>query len=186
MVQLSKLKEVALANQIPIMRADALDYLVKIIKDNKYQTILEIGTATGYSALYLQIHTGVKITTIEKDYDRYQEALINTMDNNRIEVIYGDALEILISSKYDVIIIDAAKSKNQALFEKYHTYLNGGGIIVTDNLNLDCLNNKIMTKNRQKLLDKTRDYIDYLKKHPIYITEFIDVGDKIAVSRRRE
>lgn len=185
MVQLAKLKEQALINNIPIMRQDTLDFIVKLINQNSYQHILEIGTAIGYSALYLQTNTNANITTIEKDDIRYQSAKINLKDNKFINLIHQDALLFDNNQYYDVIIIDAAKTKNQDLFEKYYPSLNKNGVIITDNLNLDCLKDKFMTKNRQRLLNKTNQYIDYLTNHHLFITDFIDIGDKIAISKWR-
>lgn len=185
MVQLEQLKEQALNNNIPIMRQDTLDYIVNLIKQNNYQHILEIGSAIGYSALYLQTHTGAIITTIEKDDNRYQEASFNIKDNSKIKLIHANALVLDLNTNYDVIIIDAAKTKNQDLFEKYYLNLNKSGVIITDNLNLDCLKDKVITKNRQRLLDKTNQYINYLENNDMFSTDFIDIGDKIAVSKWR-
>ena len=50
--QLQLIKEKALENHVPIIMDDTLEYIYKLYEDNKIRSILEIGTAVGYSAIF--------------------------------------------------------------------------------------------------------------------------------------
>ena len=58
------------------MEKSSLKFLLNYIKNNNVKTILEIGTAIGYSAINMALVSDkLSITTIEKDENRYLEAL---------------------------------------------------------------------------------------------------------------
>ena len=118
--KINEIKSYAKENNVPIMMDDGIDFLTNLIRQRKVKNILEIGTAIGYSAIMMAlVDENIKITSIEKDNKRYFEAIKNVKKFNledRITLIYNDALEIKLKDKYDLIFIDAAKSKNQDIF----------------------------------------------------------------------
>ena len=63
------IKQKALENHIPILMDDTLEVIAKILKQNNPKSILEIGTAVGYSAICFSefLTEGGKIDTIERD-----------------------------------------------------------------------------------------------------------------------
>lgn len=184
------LEEYAKENSIPIMQQDGIEFLLDFIKKNNIENILEIGTAIGYSAIRMcLLSKKIKVTTIERDEERYNLALKNVQDfnlNNQIDLIYGDALEIDVNGQYDLIFIDAAKAQNIKFFNKYEVYLKKGGYIVTDNLNFHGLvnSNETMSRNLRQLVKKINNYIEFLKENNDYKTTFYDIGDGISISRK--
>ena len=188
-----EIKDYATINKVPIMQEEGIDFLCSHIFKKKVKTILEIGTAIGYSAIMMALsNDDVKIVTIEKDKDRYLEALKNVKKFNledRITLIFNDALEVKFKEKFDLIFIDAAKSKNRELFELFEKNLASGGSIVTDNLNLHGYVEKdiseIKNRNLRQLVNKIKSYIDFLENNIKYKTKFYDIGDGISVSERR-
>ena len=107
------LKEYAIENNVPIINDEGLDFLLNLIKNYNVKTVLEIGTAIGYSAINMA-NLGCEIITVERDYFMYNEALKNIKLANfekNIEIIHGDALEVEINQKVDLIFIDAAKAQ---------------------------------------------------------------------------
>ena len=91
-----EMERYAEANNIPIIELDSIKFIMKYIKLNNVKTVLEIGTAIGYSAILMANATDtVEITTIEKDEKRYREAVKNVNAcglDKRIEIVYNDAL----------------------------------------------------------------------------------------------
>ncbi len=177
---------------IPIMQKDGILYLIKYIKDNNIKNILEIGSAIGYSAIMMaSINENIYVTTIEKDKERYNLAKRNIKKynlENQITIIYGDATTEKIEGLYDLIFIDAAKSKNILFFEKYKNNLKENGTIITDNLSFHGLvedNTKVITKNQKGIVTKIKHFIEFLDNNKEFTTTYIPVGDKIAISRRR-
>ena len=195
MVNQEKIEEIrnyAQENNIPIMMDDGISYLEKYIKENNIKKILEIGTAIAYSTIKMcEVSDDIFITTIEKDNTRYLQALKNIEDfnlNNRINLIYGDASEIELKDKYDFIFIDAAKAQNKKFFLKFEKNLKEDGVIITDNMNFHGLAEKnledIESKNLRQLVRKIQDYNLFLKENKKYKTEFLNIGDGLAISKR--
>lgn len=190
---IKKIKEYAEQNNVPIMLDDGIDFLTTFIIKHQIKNVLEIGTAIGYSAIMMALcNPNVKITSIERDEKRYLEALKNVKEFNledRITLIYNDALNVRLQEKFDLIFIDAAKAQNIKFFELFERNLNENGTIITDNLNFHGLvskeENEIKSKNLRALIRKIKDYIDYLKRNSKYDTEFLEIGDGISISTKK-
>lgn len=189
---MKELEEYAKINNIPIMQKDGILYLINYIKENNIKNILEIGSAIGYSSIMMaSINSDIRITTIERDKDRYDLAVSNIKKYNldkQINIIYGDAVDTDITGMYDLIFIDAAKGKNILFFEKYKNNLVKGGTIITDNLSFHGLvedSDLVKTKNQRGIVNKIKDFISFLDNNEEFATEYIPVGDKIAISKRR-
>ena len=117
-MSIESIKEKSLREHIPIVMDDTLEVIKEILIKEKPKRILEIGTATGYSAICFSniLNNNVLIDTIELDETRANEAINNVKElglENSINVIKGNAVEILptLKESYDVIFIDAAKGK---------------------------------------------------------------------------
>ena len=189
---MKELEEYSKINNIPIMQKDGILYLINYIKENNIKNILEIGSAIGYSSIMMaSINSDIRITTIERDKDRYDLAVFNIKKYNldkQINIIYGDAVDTDITGMYDLIFIDAAKGKNIFFFEKYKNNLVKGGTIITDNLSFHGLvedSDLVKTKNQRGIVNKIKDFISFLDNNEEFATEYIPVGDKIAISKRR-
>ena len=189
---MKELEEYAKINNIPKMQKDGILYLINYIKENNIKNILEIGSAIGYSSIMMaSINSDIRITTIERDKDRYDLAVSNIKKYNldkQINIIYGDAVDTDIAGMYDLIFIDAAKGKNIFFFEKYKNNLVKGGTIITDNLSFHGLvedSDLVKTKNQRGIVNKIKDFISFLDNNEEFATEYIPVGDKIAISKRR-
>ena len=191
MVRILELEKYALENNIPIMMKDGIDFLTNYIKENNITNILEIGSAIGYSAIRMcLVNDNVKVTTIERDVIRYNEAVRNINEfnlNDRITIINDDAFNVELNDKYDLIFIDAAKSQYIKFFEKFKLNLNENGVIVSDNLDFHGLVNKdIMTiesRNVRGLVRKLNTYIEFLKDNKEFETTFYEIGDGISISK---
>ncbi|MFV0274848.1 MAG: O-methyltransferase [Bacilli bacterium] len=186
-----EMEKYALEENIPIMEKSGISYLQKFILDNNITSILEIGSAIGYSAIKMaSIKNDVTITTIERDIKRFNIAKKNIEDfnmTNRISIFNCDALEFDENKKYDLIFIDAAKSQYIKFFEKYKQNLNKNGFIITDNIsfhnmiyNIDSIKNR----NTKQLVKKILNFKKYLDENEEFITTYILVGDKIAISMK--
>ena len=75
---IKELHDDAIAREIPIMKDDGIAYLYEFLQKNKIKNVLEIGSAIGFSSICMAMSKDdIHITTIEKDEDRYQEAIQN-------------------------------------------------------------------------------------------------------------
>ena len=190
---IKEIKEYAIDNKIPIMNQEGIDFLTTFIIKYQIKNILEVGTAIGYSSIMMTLcGPNIKVTTIERDEQRYLEAIKNIKKLNledRITLIFNDALKTKIEGKYDLIFIDAAKAQNIKFFELFERNLKDGGFIITDNMYFHGLVNKnekeIKSRNVRGIVRKIKDYITFLKNNDNYNTTIYDIGDGIAVSEKK-
>lgn len=188
-----EIKKYALDNKVPIMVDEGIDYLTTFIIKHQINSVLEIGTAIGYSAIMMALaNPNLKVTTIERDRDRYLEAVKNIKKfelEDRITLVFNDALEVNVEGTFDMIFIDAAKGQNIKFFEKYELNLKPHGYIITDNMNfhglVDKLDAEIESRNLRGLVRKIRDYRTYLLNNQNYNVELLDIGDGIAVAEKK-
>ncbi len=191
--EIESIKSYALENNVPIMQDAGINYLTNYIKKNKIKKILEIGTAIGYSAIMMcLVDSDVEVTTIERDEKRYLEAIKNIKKfklEDRINLIYNDALEVKINDTYDLIFIDAAKAQNTNFFEKFERNLKSEGSIITDNMYFHGLvfkdEEEIGSRNLRQLVRKVKNYTLFLERNNKYDTEFLNIGDGLAISIKK-
>lgn len=191
--KIREMKKKALDDNIPIMVDDGIDFMINFIDTHNIGSILEIGTGTGYSSIMMALsQPNLKITTIEKNKERYFEALKNVKkfkQEERITLIYKDALTVRLADKFDLIFIDAAKGKNKEFFTHFEKNLNTSGYVITDNMAFHGYvsqeEKKIESKNIRSLVRKIKEYIYFLENNIRYKTKIYDVGDGIAVSEKR-
>lgn len=191
---IKQMREYADLNNVPIMNDEGIQYLLNYIRKNRIKNILEIGTAIGYSAIMMtSVDSSITVTTIERDEKRYLEAIKNVKKmelENRINLIYKDALDVnLADNKYDLIFIDAAKAQNIHFFEKFEYNLADGGTIITDNMNFHGLvfkpEKEIESRNLRQLVRKVKNYKVFLEENKKFKTEFVDIGDGLAISVKK-
>ena len=191
---INEIRAYAKEEKVPIMMDDGLKFLIEYIAKNKIQSVLEIGTAIGYSSIMMALsNPSLTITTIERDEKRYLEALKNIKKlklEDLITLIFNDALDVSLSEKYDLIFIDAAKAQSIKFYKKKKKNLNPSGTIITDNLKFHGLVDKdeeeIESRNLRALVRKIKEYISFLKGNINYKTDFYELGDGISVSKRIE
>ena len=189
---LMEIETYARENNVPIMLPDGIDYLCNYIKEHNIKRILEIGSAIGYSAIRMAlVNDDIKVTTIEKDVNRYNIACDNIRKFNltdRINIILDDALNTKIEGEYDLVFIDASKGNNSNFFKKYSANLSKYGIIITDNLFFHGLvqnEELIKTKNQRGIVRKIKEFISFLDSNTEFDTEYVSVGDGISISMKK-
>ena len=190
----SEIKKYALDNKVPIMQDEGIDYLINYIKDNKIETILEVGTAIGYSSIMMALsNPKIKITTIERNHDSYLEAVKNIKRmklENQITLIFKDALDVELEDKFDLIFLDAAKAQNIKFFEKFEYNLNPKGTIITDNIYFHGLveqdESSIESRNVRGIVRKLKNYIEFLENNKRYSTEILKIGDGVSISKKKD
>ena len=192
-----EMKQYAQDYDVPIIQDQGLELMLQLLRIKQPQSILEIGTAIGYSSLMMARHLpNTHIVSIERDPKRYNEAIAyheRSTIKEQVTLIEADALEIaneeLPIQKYDVIFIDAAKAQYQKFFEKYEPLLKEDGMIISDNLIFHGHifdNNQKQSRNLKQLVRKINRYNDWLANHPNYDTLLLPIGDGVAISLKKK
>ena len=191
---IKEIKQYAEENNVPIMQEEGIDFIITFIIKHQIKSILEIGTAIGYSAIMMALaNPDIKITTIEKDEKRYLEALKNVKKlelENRITLIFNEAENVILEGEFDMLLIDAAKAQNKRFFELFEHNVKVGGFILTDNMFFHGLVEKeeseTTSRNVLGIVRKIKQYATFLEKNPSFETNIYRAGDGIAVSKKIE
>lgn len=193
-VELAKIKEEALQEHIPILMDDTLEILEQLLQEEKPKRILEIGTAVGYSAICFTkfLLPGGQIDTIEREEERYKQAQINLKRaevEDKINLFLGDAVELLptFEEKYDVVFIDAAKGKYPFFLEHALRLLSDRGMIIADNVLYKGYVMSDYNKHKQRTAVRNlREYIKEIQENPLLDTKILEVGDGLAISKKKD
>lgn len=185
---ISDMERFAKKENVPIMQKESLNYLISFIKQHDIKSVLEVGTAIGYSTVLIKEVVN-NITSIEREEERYNIAVKNVeLSNlNNITLIKGDALDITITDKFDLIFIDAAKGKNKDFLDKFKSNLNENGYIIIDNMDFHGLVGKSMTIEKRRLrslVKKIENFIKYMEEQTEFKVTKIDKGDGLYLLER--
>ncbi len=172
---------------------ETLQVIKNYIAKNKPKTILEIGTAVGYSAMCFSefLQDGGYIDTIERESTCIEEAKQNFIKvgvQDKIHLYEGDALEILptIQKTYDMVFIDAAKGKYPFFLSQALRMLAPKGIIFADNVLYKGYVMGGYHKHKQRTAVRNlREYLKEVTENPELKTEILEVGDGLAVSQKK-
>lgn len=189
---LNGIEREAKKNGIPIIRGEMQSFIKLLLTMKKPESILEIGCAVGFSALFMSEYapTGCMITTIEKYGKRIPVARENFKRAGKEDVITlleGDALELLpkLNEKYDFIFMDAAKGQYINLLPEVLRLLSEDGILLSDNVLQDgdiIQSRYAVTRRNRTIHTRMRDYLYELKHHPQLTTAILPLGDGVTVS----
>lgn len=178
---------------VPIMQLQAIEVLLQILRIQKPSTILEIGTAIGYSALRMaEALPHSKIVTIERDEERAELAkqyIAKANCEHQISLIVGDALEVeMEQNSFDALFIDAAKGQYLKFFEKYSPLVPSGGVIYIDNMYMHGLSDLQLDKvpkRKKTMVRKLKEFTEWIINHPDYESTFFPVGDGLLICIKR-
>ena len=170
---------------------DTLEVLKEVLEKEAPKRILEIGTAVGYSASCFARFTenDCIIDTIELDEERAKEAIQNVEKigvSDRINIMIGNAVDILpsLNNVYDIVFIDAAKSKYSIFLEEGIRLIKNKGVILADNVLYKGYVMSDYNKHKQRTAVRhLREYLKEVTENSNLETEILEVGDGLAITR---
>jgi caffeoyl-CoA O-methyltransferase len=177
---------------LPLVDAEVGALLMVLAHAVSARRILEIGTAIGYSGIWLAraLPADGMLITMEKDPGRAAEAKANFARAgvaDRVSVMVGDAaLKIAkVSGPFDLIFQDGHKPLYNTLLDKLVALLRPGGLLVTDNVLWDGEVVPGYVAQPAKDIDDTRaiaEYNERLAAHPQLTTSIVPLRDGVAIS----
>ncbi len=191
---MSNIKSLSLANNIPIIEKESLDFIKKLIKAKSLNKILEVGTGYGYSASeFIAIGTNIYVDTIEKNQTNYQVAKQNLKPYKNVKILNYDVLDFklyqkkLTFKKYDLIFLDGPKKSVKIQFDYFINLLSKKGILIVDNVFLKKLKKQESFKNKKsKIILAMDDFVNKTLKNLAFNSKIEDIGDGLLVVSKRE
>lgn len=188
---LQELQKEGLANDVPIIQVPSLKLIEVLINLVKPTTIIEVGSAIGFSTIWLgKAFPKATIHTIERKKEMAEKTRNNIQKaalEDQIILHEGDALNILPTlPKAEVIFIDAAKGKYVEFFEIAYPLLRDGGILIFDNILFrGYIADEEIVKTKP-MLRKIRRFNDFIANNTKIKTSFIPIGDGLAICYKTE
>ena len=194
---LEELEKAAVKGNIPIIRPSAQSLLRYILADKRPNTILELGTAVAYSAIFMATYgpEDVHIDTVENYEKRIPEAKRNIDDagmGDKIELIEGDAMDVITvladeGRSYDMIFMDAAKAQYVSYLPVCKRLLREGGVLVADNVLFDgdIVLSRFAVRRRDRTIHaRMREFLRMISEDEELVTTILPIGDGMTLSVR--
>lgn len=193
--KLEKFRNECIERHLPIIQRETAQLIKVLLLMHNPKSILEVGTNVGFSSIYMctALDRKVKVLSIEKSEEYYQEALSNIKTfgcEDNISVINSDASEALdmiinTNEKFDIAFIDAAKSHYTEFLNKIIAMMNPGGLIISDNVLYKGLiaNDELVTKRKRTIVRNMREYLEYISTDDKFETSIIPIGDGLALTK---
>lgn len=185
------IREFARENYVPIVRPKTLEILIEEIKKSNAKTILEIGTAIGYSGIRMLENSVANLVTIEKDEKMRDIALKNFKKeglSDRVNLVFADAIDYLKieKGKFDFIFLDGPKGQYIHYLPYLKGILNDGGTMFCDNvLFMGLVNSNVEPpKKHRTIVNNLREFIKTLCEDENYETNLIDIEDGILIAKK--
>ena len=190
------IEQEALADDVPIIRKEMGNLLKVLLALTKPHSILEVGTAVGYSSILMSenMPENCHITTIE-NYDKRIPVARNNFKRagkeDKITLIEGDALEVLkeLEGSFDFIFMDAAKGQYINYYPHVYRLLSEGGLLISDNVLQEgqIVQSKYgVTRRNRTIHERMREYIYMLTHDENMVTSVVPIGDGITLSVKKE
>lgn len=192
------LEKEALADGVPIIRKGTRDVMRFFLKTRQPKRVLEVGTAVGYSALFMKscLPETSRITTIEKVEMRLVEARKNFAKwdkEGNVELREGDAATVLQelvkeNQQYDFIFMDAAKGQYLNFLPDVLALMAPGAMLVSDNIlhDGDVLESRYAVTRRDRTIHgRMREYLQVITHHEQLETLCLSMGDGMTVSIKK-
>ena len=151
--------------------------------------ILEVGTAVGYSGIWLAraLPPDGMLLTMEMDPERGREAQENFKSaglSSRASVIMGDAQRMIakVAGPFDLIFQDGDKRLYVPMLDRLVALLRPGGLLVTDNVLWD---GKVVLAERDETTRAIAEYNERLAAHPALLTTIVPMRDGVSISVKR-
>lgn len=191
---LKELEEYAKENHVPIIQPEVGRFMEVLCSILRPKTILEVGTAIGYSASLMYFASGTQphITTIER-YDKMvglaKENLAKAGISDHINLIEGDAVEVLdeLEGSFDLIFLDAAKGQYPHFLKNCIRLLRPEGVLLCDNVLYKGMTaeKKLVIRRKITIVKRLRKFIDEIMHCDALDTSLMPLGDGVTISRKR-
>ncbi len=199
--ELGELRSACEAEPVPIILRETEDFLSTFMDVTRPGSVLEIGTAVGYSAMFFAEKISQYLTpdgpcvfTIEKDEEMYERAcreIKNLGYDGAIRCFLGDGEDCIDKmadeiggAHFDLIFIDAAKSHYMRFLEASLKVLSEDGVIICDDTLFQgrpALEGEIPPRKHRTNTLALREFNEFVKTDPRFSSTHIAVGNGLTI-----
>ena len=181
--------------EVPIIHREVQKHIEMLIGSNKIQSILEVGTAVGFSSSVFAHAMGPagQVDTIERNLNMVAQADENITAlglKNQISIMIGDAQEQLeeLTKTYDMIFLDGAKGHYIHLLDHCLRCLKPGGLLVSDNVLYKGMiaTDQLVIRRKITIVKRMRKYLEAISNHSQLVTSILPLGDGLAISWKKD
>ncbi len=191
---LLELEQLGRAEDVPIVDRETGRLLSTLVHAMQANRILEIGTAYGYSTLWmaLAMPPAGHLWTIDPDVDRTAvalEFLRRAGKFDQVSVMNQPALEVLPTfpvRNLDIVFIDAVKTEYEEYLELTVPLLKRSGVVVVDNLLWDGKAAAAPAAHDSAATHAIRSFNRTFLNHPQLDATILHVGDGVGIGARIE
>lgn len=192
---LHSMEEYARENHIPIAEPETASFLSVMTSIINPKSILEIGTAIGYSSIIMaRAGKSANILSLEYNSDIIPVARENIhlagLDD-RITVCEADAKDYLSflsdDESFDMIFLDGPKGHYYYMLDDCIRLLKKGGVLISDNVLYKGMtaDDEHIIKRKETIVSRLRDYITALTNAPELKTSLLPLGDGVTISVKK-
>ena len=186
---LAEMEAYAAAHKVPIVGPGCATLLAQLVTITKAKRIFELGSAIGYSTLWIARAAGLDAEIHYSDGDPANAARARSYFEragvaDRISIHTGDALAALAATpgEFDFIFNDVDKEGYQDVLEAVPGRLRPGALFVTDNT---LWHARILSPDQDKTTQAVDTFNRRLFSHPSFTTGMIPLRDGMSVAIRR-
>ena len=193
--ELNRIADEGRAAGIPIVDAQTGALLHTLTRALAATRVLEIGTAVGYSSLWIATALAREGTliTLERDErraSRAREHFAAAGVAERVSVVIGDATRYLhkVAGPFDLIFQDGDKTQYEPMLPRLIELLRPGGVLVTDNVlwSGEVVPQFIESPQHERAdTEAISSYSRQLVSNEALYTSLLSVGDGVAISVKR-
>lgn len=191
--KLMELRNAYRESGVPTLLTESLNELVLMARIKNPANILELGTATGCSAIALLFACpDAALTTVEKFRKSADEAARNFKTfgvDDRITQYVGDAVDIIsnLNEKFGFVFLDCNKSKYKDLLPIIKLKMTTGGVLFADNvLYRGYITGEVKAPHRHNTIkNNMREFLRLISTDKGFITTISDVGDGVSISYKK-
>lgn len=179
-------------NHIPIVRDITKDYLIEEVKHSKPNSILEIGTAIGYSGSLMLLNSNAKLVTLEKNETSFEIAKSNFEKlglTDRVEQVLGDAMETLQElvkqgRTFDFIFLDGPKGQYFRYLQIIKHLVKSGSVIFADNVEyFGMVKSNVYPHRKKTIVVSLQNYLNEVENSPSFETKVYDIDDGFSITK---
>jgi predicted O-methyltransferase YrrM len=192
---LAEMEDLAGRDGVPIVEWETGRFLATLTAGLAPSTVLEVGTAIGYSTVHIarELPPGSTIVTLERDPDRIAHARAFWERGevaDRIQLVEGDALESLegLPGPFDLVFLDATKTEVSAYLQRLEGKLAPRCVLVVDNLLMSgeaALPEDAQTGWSRESLAAGRAAARELMQSEEWLFSLLPIGDGVGFAARR-